>query len=165
MIDAFSEFFTRIIMDFDPLPFATATLLDRIGRLTQAECFTDSLRPVQWSALRWLGHNSAGKRTVGSLAEFFGVSHSSASRTVAVLARKGLVSVDAERTKDRTRRIALTPRGWDALSQDPLRRLARVIALLPPHEKVALHNTLTDLLGQMTVPAKDDDNPRPKKGS
>ncbi len=165
MIDQSSEFFAYNIMDFDPLPFAIATLIDRIGRLTQADCFTGSLRPVQWSALRWLGYNSAAKRTVGSLSEFFGISHSSASRTVAVLARKGLVSVDAERTKDRTRPIALTPMGWDALSEDPLQRLAYVIAVLPAQEKVALHNILTSLLNHMTGSANGNNNGRPKKNS
>ena len=128
---------------------AVATLLDRIGRLIQAECFTDELPPVQWAALRCLAQNSATRQTIGSLAEFSGVGHSAASRTVAVLVKKGLVTVDPERGPHRSRRIALTQDGWALLERDPLNKIVEVVASLPQEEKAALHNSLNSLLSRI----------------
>ena len=80
---------------------------------------------------------------------FFGVSHSSASRTVAVLVRKGLVAVSPERGADNSRHLALTPPGWEVLKHDPLRRVADVIADLPQPQSVALHDALAALVARM----------------
>ena len=133
-------------MSLEYLPLAIATLLDRIGRLIQAECFTDELPPVQWSALRFLAQNSAARQTIGGLAAFTGVGHSSASRTVAVLVKKGLLTIDDERGHDRSRRITLTPEGWALLKKDPLTRIVKVVASLPHGDQAAVHNSLNQLL-------------------
>lgn len=136
-------------MDYDPLPFAVATLIERVARLVVSDCLTEELPPVQWSALRCLGHNT-GRRTVSALAAYSGISHSSASRTVAVLIRKGLVAAEAERQGGRRRRLTLTESGWNLLKKDPLRRLANTISSLPSDEKISLHNSLISLINTMS---------------
>jgi len=138
-----------LAMSHKQLSNSIAMQLERIGRLIDAECFTEQLPPVQWSALRYLAHHSTTKQTISSLTSFSGVNHSSASRTVAILVKKGLVSADRGQGADRSLRLSVTQKGWELLENDPLNHIVAMVATLPYHEQAALHNTLNCLLSRM----------------
>jgi len=151
----------------DALSFSIATMLDHLSRLIQAKCFTDDLPPVQWSALRYLAHVESGKRTIGCLSEFSGVNHSSASRTVATLARKGLITIEPDGSNRRSRRLTLTQDGWSLLERDPLYVLASQVGSLSEHDRVMLHGLIETLVNRINTPpprSDPDGKALPKNG-
>jgi DNA-binding MarR family transcriptional regulator len=123
-----------MVTDRDGLLVELVSALERFARLVHSTSFTNELASVQWSALRFLSRSQPEHRTQGHLAGFSGVAPSSASRTVAALARKGLITVRRSGPGRQTR-IELTDAGRSMLNRDPLRGLARVLETLEEGEK------------------------------
>lgn len=110
---------------------AMSVLLESIIRSTYSERSPGDLLPLQWSIMRYLHGCSVQHTSVSYVARFLGLTHAPVSRSVATLKKRGLVkSVDA---LDAPRGVALTltQKGHTALQNDPLRRVASAIDLLP----------------------------------
>ncbi len=99
--------------------------------------------------LRYLARAPRQTRTVGGVAAYLGVTHAPASRAVAALARKDLVTVKADPEDRRLRRIDLTPAGKALLDHDPVHRLTAAIDGLAVDRKKELAATLETLHGRL----------------
>lgn len=139
----------------DPLEDEITFLLEHLCRIIHGMGFTDGMAPVQWSALRYFARMGEAKRTMAGLANFSDVNISSASRTVAVLKRKGLLS-DSGAPSGRRRNIELTVEGWEVLKKDPLRDLRTVTAGMSPADKTVLRRLIGDLLMRLCPKAFDE---------
>lgn len=94
-----------------------------------------AVHPGQWATLRYLDRAGRQARTVGGVASYLGVTHAPASRAVAALHRKGLVTVKADPEDRRVRRIDLTPAGRALLNSDPVNRLTSAIDAMREGER------------------------------
>lgn len=123
-----------------------AALVEQLARQVQNICLTKELAPVQWSALRYLAKAGPSARTVSGLTAYSGVNQSSATRTVQLLLKKGLVDVRKER---RFKLISLTDKGRELLARDPLEQLATAVQVLTPGDKAAVQSAIAALLLQL----------------
>lgn len=123
-----------------------AALIEQLARQVQNICFTKDLAPVQWSALRYFAKAGPSARTVSGLTAYSGVNQSSATRTVQLLLKKGLIEIQQDR---RFKRISLTDTGRDLLLRDPLKQLADAVQTLASDDKRAFGDTLATLLLQL----------------
>jgi DNA-binding MarR family transcriptional regulator len=87
---------------------------------------------------------------VGGVATFLGVTHAPASRAVAALARKELVTVKTDSEDRRVRRIDLTAAGRALLDQDPVHRLTSAIEALDSRAQTEFARTLETVYGRLT---------------
>ncbi len=123
-----------------------ASLIDQVGRTTYGLGYTDGLNPAQWGALRYFARAAARARTVKDFVRFQGTTQGTASRTVAALVEKGLLS-KAEDPEDRRRTIVTcTAQGTALLAKDPLDLLAEVLSALPQERQLALAEILEQVL-------------------
>ncbi|QFU18051.1 MarR family transcriptional regulator [Microvirga thermotolerans] len=105
-----------------------AHLIERIGRLVQAEEQSGGLPPVQWDVLRYLARANRFSRSPAVVAAYLGSTRGTVSQTLIALEAKGYVE---RRPSERDRRsvdLALTERGRAVLAADPLLTLADDIA-------------------------------------
>ncbi|MEZ5938141.1 MAG: MarR family transcriptional regulator [Hyphomonadaceae bacterium] len=122
-----------------------ARLLEQTARAIYDARGPKAVHPGQWAALRYIALAGKSARTVGGVAEYLGVTHAPASRAVAALARKGLVTVKADPQDRRIRRIELTPAGVKLLERDPVQRVMAAIDSLDPARRDAFADTLKEL--------------------
>src|SRR5215813_4703975 len=97
-----------------------ARLLEQTARAVYESRGPRAIHAGQWSVLRFLVRARREDRTVGGVASYLGVTHAPASRAVAALARKDLVTVKADAEDRRIRRIDLTAAGKALLDHDPV---------------------------------------------
>ncbi len=121
---------------------AIARLLEQTARAIYDARGPRAIHPGQWAVLRYLARAGRQARTVGGVATYLGVTHAPASRAVAALARKNLVTVRADAEDRRVRRIDLTATGRSLLDQDPVHRLTSAIEQLPADRQTAFAGTL-----------------------
>ena len=100
-----------------------ARLLEQTARAVYESRGPKAVHPGQWAVLRYLARAGRQARTVGGVATFLGVTHAPASRAVAALARKELVTVKTDAEDRRVRRIDVLL--WHHTVRDALRDLAR----------------------------------------
>lgn len=134
----------------DASAMALAALTEQLARRVQQLHFTKDLAPVQWSALRFFAKAGPSARTVGGLAAYSGVNQSSASRTIHLLAAKGLVTIEAVPGDGRVRQVTLKAAGWGMLERDPLAKLSEAIGRLAADDQAHLRDLLAKLLFEMT---------------
>ena len=127
----------------DRADLTIAALVEQLARRVQNMCLTKDLAPVQWSALRYFSHAGSSARTVTGLTAYSGVNQSSATRTVQLLQKKGLVEIQVE---GRFKRISLTEKGRRMLDRDPLMQLETAVADIDPGAKAMLRDALAMLL-------------------
>lgn len=123
--------------------------MEQLVRQIQNLCFTKDLAPVQWSALRYLAKAGPVARTVSGLAAYSGVNQSSASRTIQLLQKKGLVHIGTDPQDNRIRRVSLSESGRELLTRDPLATLAAAVETLDPEQKEILRDSLESVLFQL----------------
>jgi DNA-binding MarR family transcriptional regulator len=129
---------------------SAAAVIEQVVRQVQNLCFTRDLAPVQWSALRYLAKAGPLARSVSGLASYSGVNSSSASRTIQLLRRKGLVTIEAALGDSRVKCVSLSPAGRELLNRDPLLDLAAIVQLaLDADERVALGVLLEKILFEL----------------
>ena len=107
-----------------------ARLLEQTARAVYEARGPKAIHAGQWAVLRYLARAGRQARTVGGVATYLGVTHAPASRAVASLARKDLVTVKADAEDRRIRRIDLTAAGKALLDHDPVHRLTAAIEAL-----------------------------------
>ena len=126
-----------------------ATLIEKTARAVYEERGPRAIHPGQWAVLRFLSMAPHADRTVGGVAQFLGVTHAPASRAVAALARKELVSIATDAIDRRIRRIEITGSGRELLSRDPVQRLAAAITSLEDRDRDALARILESLYSDL----------------
>jgi DNA-binding MarR family transcriptional regulator len=93
----------------------TWVLLERIGAVVRAEAraagMEHGLQPVQLQALSYVARCNRYSDTPASLAEYLGVTKGTASQTLGVLERQGLVAKRADAKDRRLVRLELTRAG------------------------------------------------------
>jgi DNA-binding MarR family transcriptional regulator len=128
---------------------AVAQLLEQTARAVYESRGPRAVHPGQWAVLRSLARAGRQGATVGGVAVDLRVTHAPASRAVAALARKGLVTVKADAEDRRVRRIDLTAAGRALLDHDPVHRLSTVIKELPADRQREFAKTLEAVYGKL----------------
>ncbi|MEO8752498.1 MAG: MarR family transcriptional regulator [Casimicrobiaceae bacterium] len=126
-----------------------ARLLEQTARAVYESRGPKAVHPGQWAVLRYLARAGRQARTVGGVATFLGVTHAPASRAVAALARKELVTVKTDAEDRRVRRIDLTAAGRALLDQDPVHRLTSAIEALDNRAQTEFARTLETVYGRL----------------
>ncbi len=126
-----------------------ARLLEQTARAVYDERGPNAIHAGQWAVLRYLARAGRQARTVGGVANYLGVTHAPASRAVAALVRKDLVTVRPDSEDRRVRRIDLTAAGRTLLQHDPVHRLTRAIETLGAHRASELADMLEALYSQL----------------
>lgn len=125
---------------------------DRISRLLQempAQVYSahgpDALSRGQWATLRYLRTARQDMRTIGAIAAHLQMTQAPASRTVASLARRNLISVTTDINDARRAFLTLTAKGEALLASDPIHKLEMIIAELPADSRQSLSAALTSI--------------------
>lgn len=126
-----------------------ARLLEQTARAVYESRGPKAIHAGQWAVLRYLARASKQARTVGGVAGHLGVTHAPASRAVAALARKQLVTVKADPDDRRIRRIDLTSAGRSLLDHDPVHRLTAAIEALSSEKQREFAAILETLYGRL----------------
>jgi DNA-binding MarR family transcriptional regulator len=126
-----------------------ARLLEQTARAVYESRGPRAIHAGQWAVLRFLVRAQKQSRTVGGVATYLGVTHAPASRAVAALARKQLVTVKADSEDRRVRRIDLTSAGRTLLEHDPVHRLTAAIEALSTDKQKDFATTLEMLYGRL----------------
>lgn len=126
-----------------------ARLLEQTARAVYEARGPKAIHAGQWAVLRYLARAGRQARTVGGVATYLGVTHAPASRAVASLARKDLVTVKADAEDRRIRRIDLTAAGKALLDHDPVHRLTAAIEALSSDKQKEFATTLEALYGRL----------------
>jgi DNA-binding MarR family transcriptional regulator len=126
-----------------------ARLLEQTARAVYESRGPKAVHPGQWAVLRYLARAGRQARTVGGVATFLGVTHAPASRAVAALARKELVTVKTDAEDRRVRRIDLTAAGRMLLEQDPVHRLTAAIEALDGRTQTEFARTLETVYARL----------------
>ena len=130
-----------------------ARLLEQTARAVYESRGPKAVHPGQWAVLRYLARAGRQARTVGGVATFLGVTHAPASRAVAALARKELVTVKTDAEDRRVRRIDLTSTGRALLDQDPVHRLTSAIEALDGRAQTEFARTLETVYVRLAKPS------------
>ena len=126
-----------------------ARLLEQTARAVYESRGPKAIHAGQWAVLRFLVRAQRQSRTVGGVAAYLGVTHAPASRAVAALARKQLVTVKADNEDRRIRRIELTASGRALLDHDPVHRLTAAIEMLSADKQKDFAAALEMLHGRL----------------
>lgn len=126
-----------------------ASLVEQTARAIDSLCWTADLQASQWSALRFFGSAGERARNVVGLARYQGTNPGTASRTIAVLVRRGLLDVTVSSNDKRARIVSLTADGQELLARDPLRIVEHAIGTLSSDAQTGLFTGLKDLLAQL----------------
>lgn len=127
-----------------------ARLLEQTARAVYEARGPKAIHAGQWAVLRYLARAGRPARTVGGVATYLGVTHAPASRAVASLVRKQLVTVKADSEDRRVRRIDLTAAGKSLLDHDPVHRLTTAIEALGDKRATELAAILEILYGKLS---------------
>lgn len=130
-----------------------ARLLEQTARAVYEARGPKAIHAGQWAVLRYLARAGKPARTVGGVATYLGVTHAPASRAVASLVRKQLVTVKPDPEDRRVRRIDLTAAGRSLLDHDPVHRLTTAIEALGEKKQADLAETLETLYGKLAKPS------------
>jgi DNA-binding MarR family transcriptional regulator len=126
-----------------------ARLLEQTARAVYESRGPRAIHAGQWAVLRYLAHTGREMRTVGGVAAHLGVTHAPASRAVAALAKKNLVTVKPDPDDRRVRRLDLTLAGKALLEHDPVHRLIAAIEALGADKQRDLAGALETLYGRL----------------
>jgi len=125
---------------------AAARLVNRLERLSRIGDAPDPLNPAQWEALRYLARANRFSRTPAALADFFGSTRGTVSRTLASLESKALVARRPSPRDGRSVEFSLTPQAHALLARDPQLELSRLIETALGAQADALDNLLRRVL-------------------
>jgi DNA-binding MarR family transcriptional regulator len=104
--------------------------LERLSRLIRQQGFHERLNPAQWEALRYVWRANRFSNSPGALAHYLGSTKGTVSQTILSLEKKGLLEKLPSAADARVVLLALTPRGVETLTKDPLLNLSSEIAAL-----------------------------------
>jgi DNA-binding MarR family transcriptional regulator len=121
-------------------------LVERIGRLLDADAHESGLLPVHWEVLRYLDRANRFSRSPAALTAYLGSTKGTVSQTVKTLQEKDLVRTEVDPKDRRRRKLSLTSKGRRQLAHDPLRKLAEAVGSLRQGARTALKAGLEQVL-------------------
>ena len=127
-----------------------ALLLERIARDTYSDRGPATVNPTQWAAMRYLKRAASESRTPNHLARYLGVTPGPASRMIASLERRRLVTRRPNPDDRRSILIDLTEHGLEILEEDPIERLAIAVDALTTSDRRALEGSLESIAGAIS---------------
>lgn len=119
-------------------------MLERIGRLTQAEQWTNDLNPTQLAALKYLARANCFSRAPSHVADYLGTTRGTVSQTLKALVRKGLIEEVRSEQDRRSIRYDLREGYEQALDFDT--SIAKTVAQMDEDEQQRLSDSLRRLL-------------------
>jgi DNA-binding MarR family transcriptional regulator len=122
--------------------------LERLARLMRAREHEGGLNPAQWEALRFLNRANRFSDSPTALTQYLGATKGTISQTLKALERKGYVSKAARTGSGKSVRLALTPKGLEALKRDPWADVAAQAEQLGGKTRRRMARGLNDLLQQ-----------------
>jgi len=132
-------------------PGPVAELLEHLSRRIYGACFSDGLKPAQWSALRYLQRANTSARTITAFARFHATTKSASSQTVRLLVRKGLVTMVPDTEDSRRKRLDLTDAGRAVLQRDPLQGVVTTLGALDARRVFAFTEVIDALIRQAFI--------------
>jgi SspJ family small acid-soluble spore protein len=133
-----------------------AVMLEQTMRMVYPERSPQDMHPGQWAALRFLARANKDARTVLGLARYLGITQGPASRAVAALERKSLLTGVRDSKDRRVVRLALTDAGEALLAQDPIQRLAGLIDTMAGMAQQELAQRVAELFQGLAASAGTD---------
>lgn len=104
--------------------------LERLSRLMRAGEHAGDLNPVQWEALRYLSRANRFSNSPIAMTRYLGSTKGTVSQTIKALERKGYIAKTARGLERRSIVLALTDKGRDMLSNDPLTAFSKSVGEL-----------------------------------
>ena len=120
--------------------------LERLTRLMRAGEHEGGLNPAQWEALRYLSRANRFSNSPIALTRFLGSTKGTISQTIKALERKGFIVKTPRQDEGRSICLSLTPKGADALKNDPLAEFSKSLDDLSGKSRRRLAKGLADLL-------------------
>jgi DNA-binding MarR family transcriptional regulator len=120
--------------------------LERLTRLMRSGEHEGGLNPAQWEALRYLSRANRFSNSPIALARFLGSTKGTISQTIKALERKGFIIKSPRQDEGRSICLSLTPKGFDALKNDPLAEFSISLEELSGKSRRRLAKGLADLL-------------------
>jgi DNA-binding MarR family transcriptional regulator len=121
-------------------------LLSRLGRIINRESYDHGLKPVQWSALRFLAQANRFSRTPSGLTAWLAQTKGTVSQTIAALERKGLIVRGSKGDDRRVVRLELTDTAQALLAADDGAVATTMLDALPKDDLAELERLLTAML-------------------
>ena len=120
--------------------------LERLTRLMRAGEHEGGLNPAQWEALRYLARANRFSNSPIALTRFLGSTKGTISQTIKALERKGFITKGPRENEGRSISLSLTPKGSEALKNDPLAEFSKSLDELSGKNRRRLAKGLADLL-------------------
>jgi DNA-binding MarR family transcriptional regulator len=120
--------------------------LERLARLMRAGEHEGGLNPAQWEALRYLSRANRFSNSPIALTRFLGSTKGTVSQTIKALERKGYIAKGPRENEGRSINLSLTPKGSEALKNDPLAEFSKSLDDLSGKNRRRLAKGLADLL-------------------
>jgi DNA-binding MarR family transcriptional regulator len=120
--------------------------LERLTRLLRAGEHEGGLNPAQWEALRYLARANRFSNSPIALTRFLGSTKGTISQTIKALERKGFIAKGPRENEGRSINLSLTPKGSEALKNDPLAKFSKSLDELSGKTRRRLAKGLADLL-------------------
>lgn len=120
--------------------------LERLARLMRAGEHEGGLNPAQWEALRYLSRANRFSNSPIALTRFLGSTKGTVSQTIKALERKGYIAKGPRENEGRSINLSLTPKGIEALKNDPLAEFSKSLDDLSGKIRRRLAKGLADLL-------------------
>ncbi len=120
--------------------------LERLARLMRAGEHEGGLNPAQWEALRYLARANRFSNSPIALTRFLGSTKGTISQTIKALERKGFIAKSPRENEGRSICLALTEKGREALTRDPLAELSISLDELGGKTRRRLAKGLSELL-------------------
>jgi DNA-binding MarR family transcriptional regulator len=125
---------------------SVVSLLSRLSRIINSHSYGHGLKPVQWSALRFLARANRFSRTPSGLTAWLGQTKGTVSQTIAALERKGLISRGSKGDDRRVVRLELTDAAQALLATDDNAAATTMLNALPKADGAELERLLTVML-------------------
>lgn len=127
---------------------ALAQLLASMAAKIHIAGYKEGLQPVHWVALRYFSVCSENAATVMQFAAHHQSTKGTASTTISLLVKKGLLQRLPVVGDKRSHRVKLTDHGRQMLKNDPLNQLETIMTKWDQDTQVTLASALGSLLKQ-----------------
>lgn len=133
-------------------PTGLALLIDQTARAVYSGREHRALTPAQWATLRYFSRAGSSDRTMMGLVRYQRVSPATASETISLLVKRGLLTKERDQSDRRRYLLKLTADAEAMMVDDPIHRLSKAIGELDERSYSYLAESLNWLVSTL---AKD----------
>ena len=119
-------------------------LIDRIGRISAADEWSEDINPTQWTALSYLARANKFSRSPSQVTDFMSATRGTVSQTLKALARKGFIQEVRSEQDKRSISYVVTEKGYALFQKQNI--LETTLAHLSNDEGTALIKGLETLV-------------------